>query len=923
MSDITTRRRIAAREFTDRIDPRKAFWTRLDKMIDENRSTFITFYGAGGVGKSSLIGKLMGEFDGRRDEFQNVVCLFHDFINGGDYRTILNRWKVELQARGCEFPFFETGDFVLSMKQGISLKELDEMQINSWVEKNKWMNLIREKLKKADGAVDRVSPEFNASKADFTSRVLKTFPGIPTLSRLMGMISKTLAEVERKRRLDDHEELRRELFFRAEERNPNVLNQLLPRLFAQDVSDWAGDEKKLIIFLDTYELLTGAVMYSDQDWWIYDDAEDRRGLLFELPPTLWVIGGRNKIRWTDDIDEESAQYFMSELTPADLDQHLVKALSQFDSDHFLTGAGVWSKELRDRIYQVSGGYPLYLDLCVDIYEEFVNNRGRVPTVEDFGQNRDRIVERLMKYMNDDVRLTVQCLSLLGKWTDDMARNVVAGFDANIYSVAKKFSFIQGQSVSLDETTLEVYQFDRTLQKILLEAIGSDEDFAYLIDDTLSAADEYLSQRLASSITFQAEAFYLKMWAELTARLVKTADELEGRYTAIFQESVRQLLNYGQFTAAEEIVAAFFTAPVTVSSEKLHALFDTELSIIEQEQGHFQEALAYIQSAYNNYSEALGETHPDTIKALGRMINNLLECGQFNAALQLGDRLLDLREQIKELDPEMLLLAIINLARAFRELNRDEEALKLYNQLFETLKNDFGEEQPATISTLGRIADALEDKILIDETRAGLQNRSDELPVFETFTEEREEVLRLRRRVLELRRKVHGERALETLQALDDEAKTLKNLNRIDEAIGLIKQSFELRCELIGENHVETLRTMLELASALRSAARPDEALKYNRNCLELNKKYFGEAHPNTIEAMEETAETLSMLEHHEEAIELSRAAIELRKEVFGENDVDTLISMTTLIGVLMTAGREEEANAIINELPDTETMFDG
>ena len=54
MSGITGRRRIAAREFTDRIDPREAFWIRFNKMLDENHSTFITYYGAGGVGKSSL-----------------------------------------------------------------------------------------------------------------------------------------------------------------------------------------------------------------------------------------------------------------------------------------------------------------------------------------------------------------------------------------------------------------------------------------------------------------------------------------------------------------------------------------------------------------------------------------------------------------------------------------------------------------------------------------------------------------------------------------------------------------------------------------------------------------------------------------------------------------------------------------------------
>jgi len=42
----------AVREFTDRTEPRKLFWTRFEKMENDG-STLITFYGAGGVGKST------------------------------------------------------------------------------------------------------------------------------------------------------------------------------------------------------------------------------------------------------------------------------------------------------------------------------------------------------------------------------------------------------------------------------------------------------------------------------------------------------------------------------------------------------------------------------------------------------------------------------------------------------------------------------------------------------------------------------------------------------------------------------------------------------------------------------------------------------------------------------------------------------
>ncbi|MBR1646709.1 MAG: hypothetical protein IJ685_08030 [Selenomonadaceae bacterium] len=54
----------AVKEFTDRTEPRKAFWNRYAKMVSEG-STVISFYGAGGVGKSALLKKLEEEIKHR------------------------------------------------------------------------------------------------------------------------------------------------------------------------------------------------------------------------------------------------------------------------------------------------------------------------------------------------------------------------------------------------------------------------------------------------------------------------------------------------------------------------------------------------------------------------------------------------------------------------------------------------------------------------------------------------------------------------------------------------------------------------------------------------------------------------------------------------------------------------------------------
>ena len=101
--------------FTNRIESQKNFWASYDELIN-NGSTIITFYGAGGVGKTRLAEKLMDEIAAQK--IDGLKILFHDFINGTDMRSILRRWKTELGECGCDFPLFETGDFYLFVKQG-------------------------------------------------------------------------------------------------------------------------------------------------------------------------------------------------------------------------------------------------------------------------------------------------------------------------------------------------------------------------------------------------------------------------------------------------------------------------------------------------------------------------------------------------------------------------------------------------------------------------------------------------------------------------------------------------------------------------------------------------------------------------------------------------------------------------------------
>ena len=172
-----------------------------------------------------------------------------------------------------------------------------------------------------------------------------------------------------------------------------------------------NDKNYLVVFLDTYEALVNeavaAPIQRDRDAWLRSETGDPTGIIFLIPNTLWVIAGRNKLRWGGEI-------------AAELDQHLITALSHDDSNYFLEKAGIATEQLRDDIYHLTKGLPIFLDVCIDVYAQYKQRNVVEPDISIFGNKREEIVDRLVKYMDDGTQDMIKFLCGLGEWTDKIA-----------------------------------------------------------------------------------------------------------------------------------------------------------------------------------------------------------------------------------------------------------------------------------------------------------------------------------------------------------------------------------------------------------------------------------------------------------------------------------------------------------------------
>jgi hypothetical protein len=168
---------------------------------------------------------------------------------------------------------------------------------------------------------------------------------------------------------------------------PKEISVRMPMFWASDLKDFLEEKKKdAVLFLDTYEALWENLKadggFFMRDEWI-------RELVSHLPEVVWVICGREKLRWYEQ-DEEWANY---------LEQHLLGRLSDEDSGYFLKSCGVEKPDVQKVIIKASKGVPHFLDLAVDTYYEIQSRHNREPLATDFAKTQQDVLERFLRYLD--------------------------------------------------------------------------------------------------------------------------------------------------------------------------------------------------------------------------------------------------------------------------------------------------------------------------------------------------------------------------------------------------------------------------------------------------------------------------------------------------------------------------------------------
>lgn len=377
----------AQRIFVDRVEPRQAFWQALSAAQQGLEEPLVLhYYGVGGMGKTSLHSQLEKELRERCPGAKYVELDF-DFVERREPYRVIGLLKKKLsQAYNFQFPLFDVACYTFLCRIG---EDGDQAEIQSFVGGSQVLNFL----------------------CDAASMI----PGTSMISGILKLVDEGVAVV---RNLFSN---KKQLLHSFETMDIRQLRDQLPAYFASDLRANLKKEKQpFVIFLDTYEKLVnefaGVGEPLQSDLWL----RGPQGLIPRLPNTLWVLGGREKLKWPQ-LDAPGTWDNV-------LHQYLLGALADSDAQEFLQSAGVEDAAVQNRICALSDGLPVSLDLYLEQYL-------REGTVTDTMPSA--LHERVVRYMSDEEKTACYLLAALGQWTQEEA-----------------LAFAQKAGVALSPTLLE-------------------------------------------------------------------------------------------------------------------------------------------------------------------------------------------------------------------------------------------------------------------------------------------------------------------------------------------------------------------------------------------------------------------------------------------------------------------------------------
>ena len=288
------------------------------------------------------------------------------------------------------------------------------------------------------------------------------------------------------------------------------------------------------------------------------------------------------------------------------------------------------------------------------------------------------------------------------------------------------------------------------------------------------------------------------------------------------------------------------------------------------------------SSVTQACDILGPDQSDALRARHNLASAYCDAGRLDQAIALFEQ--NLTDCARALGPDHpdTLSSRHNLASAYCDAGRLDEAITLHEQNLDDRIRLLGPDHPDTLATRNNLTNAYQDAGRLDEA----------IELFEQNLEDSTRIL--------------GPHHPDTLSSRHNLACAYQAAGRLDEAITLFEQNLEDSTRILGPRNPHTLASRNNLADAYQDACRLEETIRLHEQNLDDRTRILGPDHPHTLITRHNLACAYQDACRLDEAIALFEQALKDCTRILGPHHPDTLTSRNNLADAYRNAGRLNE-----------------
>ncbi|MCR5425257.1 MAG: tetratricopeptide repeat protein [Lachnospiraceae bacterium] len=873
---INTVKKDASELFTDRTEPQKAFWEKYNGLnTAQGLIDVIHYYGVGGIGKTSLLKKLMDDLLDQGNLYA-VLYSFENSQNKEAFLFALSR-QISIRCKNADFTVFYHAYMKLRTAEGVSEEELESS------------------LKKNSESV------YNSNRMLEALHFMVTVGSdlLPVGGNTVGalgekMVDALYAKIQKKR--EDSSNRDSDYIKRIDALNPEDVRKEIHEYFIYDCQKFfSGLDKPFVIMLDGYEYMNDSMRFGDlafaNDLWLCG-VGDSHGVVQCLPNVLWVIAGREKVLWSKDILPPDSCHLLGTLSEADTSRYFEMAVSP-SGQHM-------DPALIHGLYELTKGTPVFMDLCFEAYEKGISVH-----LSDFGRDTRDIAARYLSKMSAEQQQATRFLCCItGIWNREIAEGISAVVSSDVaYDLCIRMHLGTILQNSFIEHIGNRYRISDSLRTIIIDNTRPEE-----VEKIRIATFTYLAGVLKSNKPGS------DPWLEALTLIANYTDDylsIPEEYLEVIMSSFDALQGLGRYEDMITLFSRMYLGTCKVYGEThefalmLHHNLGAAFCLTEERE-NIQKAIEIERDVTRVYTLLKGEKAEDTIRSKMRVALYMRELSDYKASAEALEELL--QEALDHLGEgnEVTIRITQTLGTLYADLGEYAKSMKASHLSYECMKELYGEKDTRTLFAQANLGLSYLDE---GDLNAAWEYVSKAYNGYkEVCGPENVDTLWILGRLVmiaynlgdyEMAKKC-GETAYDGLQSIlgEDHPKALDvlaDLNLVyfalgdhEKAIRIATYLYNIRKEKIGENHPKTLDMLQDLFSFYSMSGDLEKARALGEEVVNDRTRVQGPDHPMTLTAAHNLALIYFGLGERDQAIRLEETVLSLRTKVLGSDHPETL-----------------------------------